>query len=35
VVLDAADRAHLVYHFGVNLVETVVKRGEVVYRRPA
>jgi len=32
VVLAAADRAHLVYHFGVNLVETVVKRGEVVYR---
>jgi imidazolonepropionase len=34
VVLAAADRAHLVYHFGVNLVETVVKRGEIVYRRP-
>jgi imidazolonepropionase len=31
IVIDAVDRAHLVYHYGVNLVEWVVKRGEVVY----
>jgi len=31
VVLDTESRSHLVYHFGVNLVEWVVKNGEVVH----
>lgn len=30
VVLAAPNHRHLAYHFGVNLVETVVKRGRVV-----
>jgi imidazolonepropionase len=30
VVLDAPDDRHLVYHWGVNLVSTVVRRGRVV-----
>jgi len=32
-VLDVPDHEHLVYHFGVNHVETVIKKGKVVYRR--
>ena len=32
VVLDAPNPRHLVYHFGVNLVRHVVKRGRVVVR---
>lgn len=32
VVLDAPNHKHLVYHFGVNLVRDVVKRGQVVVR---
>lgn len=32
VVLDAPSHAHLVYHFGVNLVRHVVKAGRVVVR---
>lgn len=32
VVLDAPSPRHLVYHFGVNLVRHVVKRGRVVVR---
>lgn len=30
LVLDAPNHEHLCYHFGVNLVETVVKNGKVV-----
>ncbi len=30
IVLDAPNHEHLCYHFGVNLVETVVKNGKVV-----
>ncbi|HSC71278.1 MAG TPA: imidazolonepropionase, partial [Candidatus Methylomirabilis sp.] len=30
LVLDAGSHEHLCYHFGVNLVETVVKNGKVV-----
>jgi imidazolonepropionase len=30
LILDAASHEHLCYHFGVNLVETVVKNGKVV-----
>ncbi len=30
VVLDAPSHAHLVYHFGVNLVRHVVKKGQLV-----
>jgi imidazolonepropionase len=30
VVLDAPNHAHLCYHFGVNLVERVIKNGRVV-----
>jgi imidazolonepropionase len=30
VVLDAPTHEHLCYHFGVNLVDTVVKNGKVV-----
>jgi imidazolonepropionase len=32
VVLDAPSSAHLVYHFGVNLVRHVVKKGRLVVR---
>jgi imidazolonepropionase len=32
VVLDAPNPKHLVYHFGVNLVRHVVKKGRVVVR---
>jgi imidazolonepropionase len=30
LVADVPDHEHLCYHFGVNLVETVVKAGKVV-----
>ena len=30
LVLDVPNHEHLCYHFGVNLVETVVKNGKVV-----
>jgi imidazolonepropionase len=30
LVVDVPDHEHLCYHFGVNLVETVVKAGKVV-----
>ncbi len=33
VILDAPDYEHLSYHIGVNLVEKVVKRGEVIWER--
>ena len=32
-VLDIPEAAHLVYHFGVNHVESVIKKGVVVYER--
>ena len=32
IVLNAPNRLHLGYHFGVNLVDTVIKRGRVVVR---
>ena len=32
-VLDIPDHAHLVYHFGVNHVERVIKKGVVVHER--
>jgi len=31
VILDADDCRHLAYRFGANLVQTVIKRGEVVF----
>lgn len=33
-VLDIPDHTHLVYHFGVNHVQTVIKKGRIVYERP-
>jgi hypothetical protein len=30
LILDAPSHEHLCYHFGVNLVDTVVKNGKVV-----
>jgi imidazolonepropionase len=35
VVIDAPNHLHIPYHFGVNLVETVVKDGVVVVRNGA
>jgi len=32
-ILDAGDYRELAYHFGVDLVETTLKRGIVIYRR--
>ncbi|NIO70431.1 MAG: imidazolonepropionase [Anaerolineae bacterium] len=32
LVLDIPNYRHLAYHFGVNLVETVIKSGQVLYR---
>jgi imidazolonepropionase len=29
-ILDAPNHIHIPYHFGVNLVETVIKRGRTV-----
>jgi imidazolonepropionase len=34
-VLDIPDHTHLVYRFGVNHVETIVKKGALAYHRPA
>jgi imidazolonepropionase len=31
-ILDAPNHLHIPYHFGVNLVETVIKRGRTVVR---
>jgi len=31
LILDADDYRHLAYHFGTNLVQTVIKRGQVVF----
>ncbi|MCX7023508.1 MAG: imidazolonepropionase [Spirochaetes bacterium] len=33
LILDAPGRAHLAYHSGMNLVETVVRNGTVAFRR--
>jgi imidazolonepropionase len=33
VILDAPNHEHLCYHFGVNLVETVIKNGKTVVER--
>ena len=33
LILDAPNHEHLCYHFGVNLVQTVVKNGKVVAER--
>jgi len=33
LILDAPSHEHLCYHFGVNLVETVVKNGKIVVER--
>ncbi len=33
VILDAPNYMHLGYHFGVNLVEKVIKKGRIVYSR--
>lgn len=33
VIYDVPDYREIPYHFGVNLVHTVVKRGEIVYQR--
>lgn len=33
IILDAPSYKHLSYHFGVNLVETVVKNGSVIYSK--
>ena len=32
VLFDVPDYRHLFYHFGVNHVSTVIKRGRVVYQ---
>ena len=32
-VLDVPEHHHLVYHFGVSHVDTVIKKGQVVFRR--
>jgi imidazolonepropionase len=32
ILLDAPSRIHLAYHFGVNIVDTVIKKGKVVVR---
>jgi len=34
-ILDAPNHLHIAYHFGVNLVETVIKRGRTVVSRGA
>ena len=34
LILDASDYREIPYHFGVNLVQQVLKRGEVVYQEP-
>lgn len=34
VIFDAPSYQHLSYRFGENLVETVIKRGRIVYRKP-
>ncbi|MGD2251077.1 MAG: imidazolonepropionase [Candidatus Methanofastidiosia archaeon] len=31
IILDIPNHKHVGYHFGVNLVETVIKNGEIVY----
>jgi imidazolonepropionase len=33
LVLSAPDYRELPYHFGVSLVETTIRRGEVIYNR--
>jgi imidazolonepropionase len=33
VVLDAPDDRHLVYHWGVDLVRTVVRGGRAIFQR--
>lgn len=33
IILDAPNYMHLGYHFGVNLVEKVIKKGKVVYSK--
>ena len=33
IIMDAPNYMHIGYHFGVNLVEKVIKRGRVVYSR--
>jgi len=33
LIMDAVSHEHLCYHFGVNLVETVIKKGKVVVER--
>ena len=30
IILDVPNYAHIPYHFGVNLVETVIKSGRIV-----
>jgi imidazolonepropionase len=34
LVLDIPNYRYLPYHFGVDHVETVIKKGRIVYRRP-
>lgn len=34
LIIDAPNYLHLPYHFGVNLVQSVYKRGTLVYSRP-
>lgn len=34
IVLDASNYEQIPYHFGVNLVETVIKKGELVAGGP-
>ena len=33
LVLSAPDYRELPYHFGVNLVETTIRRGQIIYRQ--
>jgi imidazolonepropionase len=34
LVLDIPNYRYLPYHFGVDHVETVIKKGEIIYQRP-
>jgi imidazolonepropionase len=34
LVLDIPNYKYLPYHFGVDHVETVIKKGKVVYQKP-
>ena len=33
VIFDAPNLEYIIYHFGINHVETVIKEGKVVYEK--